>query len=313
MEIVIADGMSVDRTRRLITELADGSGMSVQIVDNEEMTAAAGLNRALAHSVGEIVIRIDGHCEVDPDYVTECVKLLESGRAEGVGGPIETIGETARARVIAIAMSSTFGVGGSAFRTTNDREMYTDTVAFPGYSREVIERVGPFNEELIRDQDDEYNFRIRKAGGRILLSPRIRSRYYSRGTFRSLWRQYYQYGYWKVRVLQMHPRQMSFRHFVPAGFVISLLVLAAGSVISDLILIAFACTLAVYSVANFLSAWRAAHDGKAGIPGIMWSVVILHVSYGSGFIVGVIRFWNKWKKVQGSLNCRRFLQRGDLR
>jgi succinoglycan biosynthesis protein ExoA len=296
MEIVVADGMSVDTTRSVVTSIAKNSAIAVKIVDNEKMTAAAGLNCALARSGGEIIIRIDGHCEVDPDYVSSCVDLLVSRRAEGVGGPIETIGETERARSIATAMSSSFGVGGSAFRTVDDREMYTDTVAFPGYTRKVIERVGPFNEELVRDQDDEYNFRIRKDGGRILLSPKIRSRYYSRGTFRSLWRQYYQYGYWKVRLLQMHPRQMSLRHFVPAVFVSSLLFLAAGSTISNVLRVAFACTILAYATANFLSAFQVAKESPKSIPAVMWSVIILHTSYGCGFLVGLARFWRKWNK-----------------
>ena len=121
-------------------------------------------------------------------------------------------------------MSSPFGVGGSAFRTIDDREIYTDTVAFPGYTREIVRRAGKFNEELVRNQDDEYNYRIRELGGRILLSPTIRSRYFSRSTLLSLWRQYFQYGYWKVRVLQLHPRQMRPRQFVPFIFVVSLIV-----------------------------------------------------------------------------------------
>ncbi|MEO8042323.1 MAG: glycosyltransferase family 2 protein, partial [Acidobacteriota bacterium] len=214
MEIVIADGMSIDDTRSLIQSISAGSEIPVKVVDNPKQIAPTGLNCALKVARGDVVIRVDGHCEIDREYVANCVTILQAGTADGVGGPIETLGETPVARVVALAMSSPFGVGGSAFRTVKDREMYTDTVAFPGYTRRIIEKVGPFNEELVRNQDDEYNFRIRKSGGRILLSPTIRSRYYSRGTFRSLWRQYFQYGFWKVRVMQLHAGQMSLRQFV---------------------------------------------------------------------------------------------------
>ena len=138
------------------------------MVDNPKLIAPSGLNCALGRASGDIIVRIDGHCEIEPDYIENCVTILLSGKADGVGGPIETIGETFRSRAIALAMSCTFGVGGSAFRTINDREMYTDTVAFPAYSRAIVEKAGLFNEELIRNQDDEYNYRIRELGGRIL-------------------------------------------------------------------------------------------------------------------------------------------------
>ena len=163
----------------------------------------------------DIIVRIDGHCEIAPDYVRRCVEHLENGEADGVGGPIETVGQTYLARVIACAMSSNFGVGGSAFRTGSKAAILTDTIAFPAYTRAITERAGAYDEELVRNQDDEYNYRIRKLGGRLLLAPDIRSRYFSRGSLRSLWRQYLQYGYWKVRVMQKHPRQMRARQFVP--------------------------------------------------------------------------------------------------
>ncbi len=156
-------------------------------------------------------------------YVRRCVEHLLAGGVEAVGGPIETVGETDEAQAIALAMSSWFGVGGSGFRTVKDRATLVETVAFPAYTRQTVQRIGPFDEELVRNQDDEYNYRLLKHGGRILLSPDIRSRYYSRSSLRSLWRQYYQYGFWKVRVMQKHPRQMRWRQFVPPAFVATML------------------------------------------------------------------------------------------
>jgi succinoglycan biosynthesis protein ExoA len=135
MEIIIADGLSTDETRAHIENLKLTTEIPIIIVDNPERIAPSGMNRAIAKSVGEIIVRVDGHCEIEPDYVANCVKYLQDGRAEGVGGPIETLGETLQAQAIAIVMSSTFGVGGSAFRTVNDREMYVDTVAFPGLTK----------------------------------------------------------------------------------------------------------------------------------------------------------------------------------
>ncbi len=294
LEVVVADGMSTDATREIIERLSGDTEVPIFVVDNPKLIAPTGLNCAFEKARGEIIVRVDGHCEIEPEYVESCVSLLASGRADGVGGPIETIGESVRARAIALAMSSSFGVGGSAFRTIDDREMYTDTVAFPGYTRAIIEKAGPFNEELVRNQDDEYNFRIRKLGGRILLSPKIRSRYYSRATFKRLWRQYYQYGYWKVRVMQLHPRQMSARQFVPAIFVGSLLFSALLATFSTFGRAALLSVVGSYLLANFVAAAFTAKTRFRLIPLLSLSFAILHLSYGLGFLAGLVAHWRRW-------------------
>ena len=294
MEVIVADGMSTDETRSLITEIAANTTLEISIVDNPNKIAPTGLNCAFARAKGEIIVRVDGHCEIEPQYVANCVSHLTAGKAEGVGGPIETIGEGIQAKAIALAMSSGFGVGGSAFRTVSDREMYTDTVAFPGYTREIIEKAGPFNEELVRNQDDEYNYRIRKLGGRILLSPDIRSRYYSRSTFRSLWRQYFQYGYWKVRVFQIHPAQMSIRQFVPLAFVLSLILGTILIFVPAIGIWPLAALSALYLIANVSAALSIGRQHLTLIPPLMLSFAILHLSYGSGFLYGLFAFAGTW-------------------
>lgn len=294
MEIIVADGMSADETRSVVEQLAAEADVPVKIVDNPKQIAPSGLNRAVEKASGEIIIRVDGHCEVDEDYVANCVDLLLAGKAEGVGGPIETIGEGRHAEAIALAMSSPFGVGGSAFRTINDREMYTDTVAFPGYTREILSRAGAFDEELVRNQDDEYNYRIRELGGRILLSPAIRSRYFSRSTFSSLWRQYFQYGYWKVRVLQLHPGQMRTRQFVPFIFVTSLIILSIFSLFSTIGRWLLAGTVICYLIANVIAALKTSQFRLRAVPVLSVSFFILHFSYGLGSLVGLFRFGHNW-------------------
>jgi succinoglycan biosynthesis protein ExoA len=303
MEIIVADGLSTDNTRETIERIAAFAEIPIYIVDNPRRIAPTGLNLALERASGDIIIRVDGHCEIEVDYVENCVALLLSGKADGVGGPIETIGKTLLSQAIALAMSSPFGVGGSAFRTINDREMYTDTVAFPGYSREIIETAGAFNEELVRNQDDEYNYRIRKLGGKILLSPTIRSRYFSRSTFKSLWRQYFQYGYWKVRVFQLHPRQMRLRQFVPLIFVASLIGLSLLSLFSPVGRWVSAAVIVSYLFANFGAAIYTAKAKVALTPTLSLSFFILHFSYGLGSLVGLIAFRNRWR-TPSDLNIR---------
>jgi len=294
MEIIVADGVSTDDTVEVINRIAGETDIPIKIVQNPKKIAPSSLNLAIAESRGEIIVRVDGHCEIAKDYVSQCVAALSTGAVDGVGGPIETIGSGLKSKAIAMAMSSSFGVGGSAFRTVNDREMFTDTVAFPGYTRKIIERVGPYNEELIRNQDDEYNYRIRKHGGKILLSPNIRSRYYSRSTFRSLWRQYFQYGYWKVRVLQLHPGQMSPRQFVPFCFVSAILVLGILSLFFIPALWLLAGVAATYLIANLAASFITAGRSIVSVPHLILSFCILHVSYGLGSMAGLFAFRDRW-------------------
>ncbi|HEY7113808.1 MAG TPA: glycosyltransferase family 2 protein [Thermoanaerobaculia bacterium] len=294
LEILAVDGRSTDGTRPALESMARECER-LSIVDNPAGIVAPGLNAALRRARGDIVIRVDGHCEIASDYVRRCVAHLQSGNAEGVGGPLETVGETFPARAIAAAMSSRFGVGGSAFRTRRNVTKLTDTVAFPGYTREILRRAGPFDEELVRNQDDEYNYRLRALGARILLAADVRSRYWSRATLGRLWKQYFQYGYWKVRVLQKHPRQMKARQFVPPIFVAAVLVSAAASPFSTGARIALVGAIGAYAASNLLAAtWTARTAGPRAIPLLAGAFAALHLSYGFGFLTGLVRFAFRW-------------------
>ncbi len=298
-EVIVADGMSTDQTREIIRKY-QAVHPNLFLIDNPGKIVPTGMNAALRQAKGGIIIRVDGHCEIAPDYVSMCVKHIHENKVEGVGGPMQTIGETPFSETIAVAMSSTFGVGGSAFRTVSGRTMLSDSVPFPAYTREIIEKVGLYDEELVRNQDDEYNYRIREAGGKILLSADIQSKYYSRGTLIKLWRQYFQYGYWKVRVLQKHSRQMSLRQFVPPAFVLSLLVSALlgflfpfGSHILPLV-------TASYLLANLAASLiTSSRKGWRHLTFLPVTFAILHLSYGLGFLAGFIKFRDRWGDKSG--------------
>jgi succinoglycan biosynthesis protein ExoA len=321
IEVIIADGMSSDSTRHVVQQF-QSEFPGVHLVDNPGLIAPTGLNTALRLAKGDIIIRVDGHCEVAPDYVRRCVEHLSSENAEGVGGPIVSRGETYMARVIAAAMSHPFGVGDSAFRThippmrNEDRSKrgdggrvdgewagaspaptmrLVDSVPFPAYTREIIRRAGPYDEEMVRNQDDEYNYRLRKLGACILLAGDIQSRYYSRSTLRSLWNQFFGYGFWKVRVLQKHPRQMRLRQFVPPFFafcLVSLLVTSTWSHYSKIFLILY---LGVYLAANTAaSLWVSSKSNWRNLPVLPLVFAILHLSYGLGFLTGLVRFARRW-------------------
>jgi glycosyltransferase involved in cell wall biosynthesis len=322
MEVLVVDGMSDDGTREVIqrainhrrailddrhsidnnSSLALNRPPSIILLDNPGRIVPAGLNAAIRQAKGEIIVRVDGHCEIAPDYVSQCVKHLLSGEVDGVGGPIETIGTTPVSQSIAMAMSSPFGVGGSAFRTVKNKAMLVDTIAFPAYKRRAFEMAGDFDEELVRNQDDEYNYRLRKLGCKILLAPDVRSRYYCRSSFHSLGRQYFQYGYWKARVMQKHPRQMRVRQFVPLAFVMTLL---GGTLLSH-----FSITfqhlrlviLTIYILAALAAALWAVRGGSwRHLPLLPLAFAIMHLSYGLGFLAGLVKFCNRWGDRQTSV------------
>jgi glycosyltransferase involved in cell wall biosynthesis len=294
MEVIVCDGMSSDATRELVAAIARQHA-NVRLLDNPGKTAPKALNIGKQFCRGDIIARVDGHCVIAADYIRRCVDHLQRGGIDGVGGPIHTIGQTPTARVIASAMSSKFGVGGSAFRVGNTGARVVDTIAFPVYTRAIMERAGLYDEQLVRNQDDEYNYRLRKLGAKLLLAPDVRSDYYSRGSLRKLARQYFQYGFWKVRVLQKHPLQMRARQFAPLLLVLLLLGLAVASLFSSLagwLLVALVLAyLAVIAMGSLVTARREHGWHVCLLPA---AFVILHLSYGLGFLVGLFRFAAGW-------------------
>lgn len=302
MEVLIADGMSTDGTRDVIASLAAGyPGISVTILDNPGRIVPTGMNVALAHARGEVIIRVDGHTVVAPDYVRECVTALRRSGADNVGGRMDPVSEGKFGQTVAAATSSPFGVGGARFHYSS-REEWVDTVYMGAWPREIFQRIGLFDEEQVRNQDDEFNYRLLSQGGKILLSPRIKSRYYNRATLRSLWRQYFQYGFWKVRVMQKHPRQMRPRQLIPPAFVaiiLILLLLMPFSVISRWM---FTLVASFYIVATLGASISAARKGNWRLlPLLPVTFATLHLAYGFGFLTGLIRFWNRWRDPENVL------------
>lgn len=288
LEVLVADGMSDDGTREVVHDLAgDGRGVRLKLVDNERRSVAPGLNRAIGLASGDVIVRVDGHCEVPPDYVRRCVDALRATGADNVGGVAAAEGASGIARAIAAAVSSPFGVGNARFRYAA-QPGWVDTVPFGTWRRETFDLIGLFDEELVRNQDDEHNFRIIQSGGRIWLDPSIRVVYHSRGSLGSLWRQYYEYGYYKVRVMQKRRGVASARQLVPAAFVGGV----AASVLAALVRRRPRLALVVtgpYMVAAALATARAdaPREVRSLIP-LAFST--MHSAYGVGFLAGVWRY-----------------------
>jgi glycosyltransferase involved in cell wall biosynthesis len=294
LEVFVVDGLSTDNTCQIVKEYQKIHTNLILLV-NPGRIVPIGMNIAYALAKGDLLIRVDGHCEIATNYVNNCLKHLREADAVGVGGPMHTFGETPLSETIAFAMSSVFGVGNSSFRTMQGKTTYVDSIPFPAYTREIIAKVGYYDEEMVRNQDDEYNYRIREAGGRLLLAADVQSKYYSRGTLTKLWKQYFQYGFWKVRVLQKHPRQMSLRQFVPPTFVASLILSFVLALFNPVFWIILAGIGGIYLLANLLASFlTAAKKGWRHLVLLPLTFAILHISYGLGFLAGLVKFANRW-------------------
>lgn len=288
IEIIVVDGMSDDGTREIISGFASRQSRLL-MMDNPAKIVPTALNCGIQRARGEVIIRVDGHTVIAQDYVRRCIEDLMRIDADCVGGAIQTIGTTRFAQGIALAQSSPFGVGNAAFRFAK-REQYVDTLAFGAYKRQIFDRVGLFDEELVRNQDDEFNFRVIRAGGKIWMDPNIRSTYYSRSTLRELWKQYLEYGLWKIKVIKKHRRPASWRHLVPALFVLALFLSIALSMITGSWVwaagIAGPYVLASLS-ASLCHLVRKEWKYTAVLP---LAFATMHVAYGIGFLFGIVHF-----------------------
>lgn len=289
IEILVADGMSEDGTREIVLRLAEHNPR-VQLLDNPELIVPTALNRGVREARGQVIIRVDGHAVIAHDYVSRCIADLHSGDATCVGGPIRTVGETTMAQAIALAQSSPFGVGNAAFRYATVGQ-YVDTLAFGAYRRSIFERIGLFDEELQRNQDDEFNFRLVRSGGKIWLDPAITSTYFSRTTIPALWTQYFDYGFWKVRVIQKHGRLASWRHLVPPALVLTLIGSAIIAWITRtpvwILIIAVPYLVGCIGASIIISARR----GWRFFTRLPFAFATMHLAYGFGFLAGLLR-WN---------------------
>lgn len=291
MEVLVVDGMSTDATRAVARDLA-AKDPRLQLLENPDLIVPYAMNRGIAAARGAFLVRIDGHTIVANDYVSRCVAAWEHSGAECVGGRMDPVGETTVGRLVALATTSPFGVGNSHFHYGREPR-FTDSVYLGAWPLTVLKRLGGFDEEMVRNQDDELNYRLRKNGGKVFLDPSIVSTYKPRGDLRRLWRQYYQYGYWKIRVLQKHPTMLSLRHFAPAACVLLGLAATVAAVLSPVMAVALAAVVATYLLAGWLAAARlpATLFERAVLPGVFF---VLHAAYGSGFLVGLVRFLPMW-------------------
>lgn len=280
LEVVLAVGPSSDDSRQIAEQYA-GADPRVRVVGNPEGTTAAGLNRAIAASTGDVVVRVDDHAVLPPGYVRRAVTLLEATGADNVGGMQQAVGRTAFERAVAAAMASPFGVGDARFRTGGPPGP-TDTVYLGVFRRAALHRVGGFDETLRRNQDYELNYRLRATGGTIYFHPDLQVTYRPRSSLRALARQYYEYGQWKQIVVRRHPRSLRWRHLVaPAALLVNAGGLAVGLVGRREGLVAPGAYTAAVLAASVVEGRRLEARARAWLPPVF---VTMHVAWGLGFL-----------------------------
>ena len=280
----VCDGMSEDGTRGIVADYAERYPY-ISLCDNPERTTPHALNIGLRMGGFDVGIILGAHATVAPDMIQRNIDVLRSDPAIGCsGGVIENVYDNATARRIGAAMGHPFGVGSAHFRTGR-KAGRVDTVAFGAYRKEVFEQVGHFDAQLVRNQDDEFNFRVVKAGFLIVLDPAIRSYYFVRASYGRLFRQYDQYGYWKVYVNRKHGEITTMRQLVPALWVLFLLSGPLCFTIPALFL-CWAAIAALYVSIALISSVRVSATGK-DVPGVMLAFFALHFAYGLGYVKGI--------------------------
>ncbi len=289
IEILIADGRSEDRTREILTALA-ADDPRIRVVDNPERLQAAGLNRLIREARGEIVVRMDVHCEYAPTYVRTCVETLERTGADNVGGAQRAKAKPGPAgdfqRALCAALTSPLGVGGAGYRDAS-REGFVDTVFLGAFRKRVFEAIGLYDPKAITNEDAELNQRLLESGGKIYLSRDIEVHYYPRDSFSTLAKQYYKYGRGRARTLLKLGRFPTLRPAIPFLMVVGGATLL---VVPPLWPLAPAA-VAAYALATGVEAVRIGRAlGPAGIA-TTWAILpTLHLSHGVGFAAGLLRY-----------------------
>jgi succinoglycan biosynthesis protein ExoA len=295
MEVVIADGLSTDSSRKVIeTFQQEHSGLSVKVVENTLHTIPSGLNLAIKSARGEIIVRLDAHSAPIPEYVARCVDVLESGKGANVGGvwEIKPGARTWIAESISAAAAHPMGVGDAMYRL-NAKAGAVDTVPFGSFHRSLIEKIGGFDEALLTNEDYEFNTRVRQSGGVVWLEPSIRSVYFARSTYGALARQYWRYGFWKWRMLARYPSTLRWRQALPPLFVAVLIGLGVLSAWLVLARIFIAVQITLYLVALIFAGFTLAVKKQKFtlIFGLPIAIVTMHMSWGSGFLWSMVTNW----------------------
>ncbi len=287
-EVIVMDGMSNDGTREILCRFQE-SHPNLIVLDNRQRTVPYGMNMGIQRARGEYVVRADVRCIHPPNYLLDLIELSEKTKADNVGGVLVPIsGETYVQRSIARAYKSRIAMGG-ALRDRGDFVGEADTVYGGCFKKSRLVEIGMYDEGMVRNQDDELSFRLREKGGKIVQHGKIKVKYFPRKRYSELFKQFMQYGYWKVTVIEKHAQQASFRHILPALFVAGLLVLSVLAPFHGHASTGLLMYLVSYLVAVGVEVFQLTRKEDLRLwPGVVAAIVLIHVSFGIGFLISLI-------------------------
>ena len=300
VEVLVVDGMSTDRTREIVVSYVENNS-AVKLIQNPGKIAPSGLNIGIRNSVGEIIVRIDAHSDYPKTYITDCIRLLETTGAGNAGGIVVTVpnGSGAWAVPISAVTSHKFGVGNGAFRV-GGKPGFVDTVPFGVFPREVFAKVGFFDERLTRNQDNEFNARLRRYGYKIAFDPAIKTNYKNQAGLSGLVRQAFFTGMWNVYTLRLHPYSFQWRRFIPSVFVLYLITLICSlALCTGNFVVAYSVPFCIYSFLNLFFSSRLGFSATVSLR-VFVTFFVYHVCYGSGTLFGVLNLlFGTWDKYLG--------------
>lgn len=294
MELLLIDGNSEDRTIEIIESMIVDFPF-IRVLNNPKRTVQYALNIGIRNAVGTYIVRMDAHAEYENDYVSKCIDCLKRTGADNVGGPTNAKGKTECQKVIAAAYHSPFALGGGT-HYVDGYEGYADTVSWGSFRRQTLIDIGMYDERLPRSEDDDLNYRIIENGGKIYISSDIKSTYYPRSSYLDLFKQYFEYGVWKIAVIKKHKKPARITHLVPMLFVLFLILFGIGSFFSNAVLYSFIAIIGLYLVLNIYFSFKNKYvKNLLQRLKLVYVHTIIHISYGLGFIVGVFKFiGTKW-------------------
>lgn len=285
-EVLVVDGMSTDQTRDVVREVMTRHP-NVRLLDNPGRIVPTAMNVGIAEARGEFIVRVDGHCVLEPMYIRNAILTLRSSGCQGVGGSMVATGSGFWGEAIAAATSTSFGVGNARFHYS-DQEGDADTVYLGAYRRDYLREIGGYDARFVRNQDDELNYRIRAQGGRVFYTPKMRAIYQVRRSLRLLFRQYFQYGLWKMPMYRKTAHPVQPRHLAPSAFVIAWLAPLFLAPWAPAVLWVSAAALALHLAVGVLFTLRS-RPLRAASLGMPLVFLTLHTAYGLGFLAGMLR------------------------
>ena len=291
-ELLVADGGSTDGSAERLREAASAAGVELILLDNPERYVSAGLNACVRRARGDLIVRLDCHARYPTDYLRRCAAAAAETGAWNVGGIVVPEGRTPAERAAASAMDSPFGGIGWSRLGGGGGRVETDTVTYGAFRPAAFEAVGLFDESLVRNQDDEFNLRLRRAGGTVVLDPSIRVVYVPRPSLRAAFRQYFEYGSWKIPVMRKHRQVLGLRSMAPLMLVLSLVGLALAGIWLSAARSALLAEVALYVTLAILFGTRSIrrrHEPVSLLPRVLASFAAFHFGYGLGMMRGLAR------------------------